>query len=899
MTIRFRLISSFVCCMMLFSAGMYYASDVYLGSISEKHFAEQAISHLKGVEDKINTFISPAVMSLNYLSAMDLVRYSKGKLSSYIHTSDRTYLFYDNHTPHEQRIYQEFMTEMRSKAAYDLIFMANIDGQYVQAPEGRFKNPGYDPRLRSWFAELTASPAEVVVSDPYVTTGADVVCSVMKKTYDPAGNFLGMVGIDYKLAELVADISTRRILHTGRILILNAKGELLGSEQDVSPFGEVSGGLAELRARIAAEPDGARFVTLGENLRKYIVSSTLETLRWRLVVVFDKAEVTDVRDQFLSLLLFGGIAVLIFSLVVILRISRTVVHPIEELIDASSIISKGEYETSPAIREVLQNKLSVKGAGETTRLANSLHTLVGTLNERIQAAEQASQAKSDFLSNMSHEIRTPLNAILGMTTIGKGATDTEKKDYAFGKIGDASGHLLGVINDILDMSKIEASKLELSDAEFKFERMLQKVVNFANFRATEKQQNIYVKILDVPFMLRGDDQRLAQVVTNLISNAVKFTPKGGSIRITAGLVAEEDGVCTIRISVSDTGIGISQEQQARLFQAFQQADNSTSRLFGGTGLGLAISKRLVELMGGKIAVESEEGKGATFFFTAQLRRVPVEPPQYSLGSATGGPLHMLVVAEEPENRELLADTAQRLGFLCDLAETPEDALALLHKGASYDICFVDGKMLALVGADFFRELMAHASPPVVVISTLSDGIAVESVPHAGVVRLLPKPLFGADIVACINDCLAGSPCAEDVCPSQTPDFSSHRVLLAEDVAINREICLSLLEPTKLEIDCAVNGEEALRMFSENRKRYDLILMDLQMPKMDGLEATRRIRALDMPEARDIPIIAMTANAFKEDVDNCLAAGMNDHLSKPLAIDTVIEKLYRFLSAADA
>jgi CheY-like chemotaxis protein len=344
----------------------------------------------------------------------------------------------------------------------------------------------------------------------------------------------------------------------------------------------------------------------------------------------------------------------------------------------------------------------------------------------------------------------------------------ERKNYCLGKIEDASTHLLGVINDVLDMSKIEANKFELSLAEFNFERTLRKAVNVINFRVEEKKQSFTVHVgKHIPSRLVGDDQRLTQVITNLLSNAVKFTPEGGAIRLDSHLLEEEEGVCTIQIGVSDTGIGISKEQQDRLFNSFVQAESTTSRKFGGTGLGLAISKRIVEKMDGRIWVESEPGKGSRFIFTIKARR----------GS------------EEIRGNDLAA-----------AAENQKDEI----------------------------------------------------------------------------------------------EFAGKHILLAEDIDINREIVLALLEPAKLEIDCAENGLQAVEKFEADPGRYDMIFMDVQMPEMDGYEATRKIRALEIPRAKTIPIIAMTANVFREDVENCLAAGMNGHVGKPLDYDEVLDWLRKYL-----
>jgi len=407
--------------------------------------------------------------------------------------------------------------------------------------------------------------------------------------------------------------------------------------------------------------------------------------------------------------------------------------------------------------------LSILGAA----LATVLIVVLLNVDAAKNKSDMESRHKSAFLANMSHEIRTPMNAIIGMITIGKSASDIERKDYCFTKIEDASNHLLGVINDILDMSKIEADKFEISPAEFNFEEMIRRVVNVINFKIDEKCQKLSLHIDgDIPRALIGDDHRIAQVITNLLGNAVKFTPEHGAVSLDARLVEEENQLCTLQIGVSDTGIGIKPEQREKIFQSFEQAESSTTRKYGGTGLGLSISKRIVEMMGGKIWVESEPWKGSTFFFTIHARR----------GTEA--------VKESPDKKQ--EDKPQTQGI-------------------------------------------------------------------AGI-------------------------------------FTGRRVLLAEDVEINREIVQALLEPTDLEIDCAENGAQAVRKFTENPLKYNMIFMDIQMPEMDGYEATQRIRALDIQAAKTIPIVAMTANVFKEDVERCLEAGMNGHIGKPVNFDELIGKL---------
>ncbi|MCL2080201.1 MAG: ATP-binding protein [Oscillospiraceae bacterium] len=422
-----------------------------------------------------------------------------------------------------------------------------------------------------------------------------------------------------------------------------------------------------------------------------------------------------------------------------------------------------------AIRDKHGTAIRVAGAiMDITETKNILQTT----EEQRQSAVAASEAKSAFLSNMSHEIRTPINMIIGMTSIGKTAPDSEKKDYAFDKIENASRHLLGVINDILDMSKIEANKLVLSPVSFEFEKMLNNVVGIFESEIDNRRQKLHISVSkNIPRLLIGDDQRLSQVIANLLSNAVKFTPEGGQITLKAMLLSSKEDVCRLKISVSDTGIGITEDQKDNLFESFTQAKAGISRTFGGTGLGLSISKRIVDLMDGSIRADSKYGKGSTFTFT----------------------------------------------------------VALLRGSPSSDACAgkLSGKMVA---DDLLRT-----------------------------------------------------------------DFSGHTILVVEDIDINREIMHSMLSSFNLTVEYAENGAAAIDLFTESPDKYDVIFMDIHMPVMDGLSATRRIRELDIPNASSVPIIAMTANVFREDIDECLKAGMNSHIGKPINADDVVMKLNYYLT----
>ncbi|MDR2820738.1 MAG: response regulator [Desulfovibrio sp.] len=521
-----------------------------------------------------------------------------------------------------------------------------------------------------------------------------------------------------------------------------------------------------------------------------------------------------------------------------------------------------------------------------------------TVIERArEMAERASTAKSDFLSNMSHEIRTPLNAVIGMTALAKESPSAERKAYCLDRIEEASRHLLGIINDILDMSKIEANKFVLSPEEFNVEHMLRRVTDVVNFKVAEKQQKLFVNIdRNIPRILIGDDQRLAQVITNLLSNAVKFTPESGTIRVNVELEQDAGAHCTLLVQVADTGIGISNEQQSRIFRSFEQAESGTSRKFGGTGLGLAISRRIVEMMDGHIRVESEAGKGSTFIFTARLAKGKEEQHPL-LEGVNWDTLRVLAVDDDPELLMYFTHLAEHLGFACDTAPGGAEALRMIESNGPYDLYFVDWKMPGIDGMELSRRIRDYGADKsvVIMISAAEWGRIEDDAKQAGVGKFLSKPLFPSDLADCIGSCLGRGGIKEE--RAEADCFREFRILLAEDVDINREIVVSLLEPTGLGVDCAENGALAVAMYAAGPERYSMIFMDVQMPEMDGYEATRRIRALEHPLAAHVPIVAMTANVFKEDIERCLQAGMNDHVGKPIDLNEVLHMLRRYLTGA--
>ena len=597
-------------------------------------------------------------------------------------------------------------------------------------------------------------------------------------------------------------------------------------------------------------------------------------------------------------LLDGGIALLVDSENYEAAVHKIIPRIIEKgsLSFEMPLITKiGELRTF-AFSSFAINQDEGGGVGVITQDVTEQRLLQKELVSAKEQAEKSSLAKSEFLSRMSHEMRTPLSAIIGMTNIATAAGDITKKQYCLDKISEASVHLLGVINDILDMAKIEANKFELSYTEFCFDKMLMRVINVVNFRIEEKKQHLVVNVSpDIPYAIISDDQRLAQVITNLVGNAVKFTPENGTITITASKLDEKDGMCTLCLSVADTGIGISPENQAKLFKSFEQADGGISRKFGGTGLGLSISKRIVNLMGGEIWAESEADKGSRFSFTISAQR-GAATNEKSLMDVDWGSLRTLVVDDAPEIGEYFSKFANNMAFSCTVVTNGFSALEMLKNGSKerFDIVFIDWKMPGMDGIELARRITGECeNPPLIVMISAVEWTDIEKIASAaGVKKFIPKPLFAAAIIDAICEVLVAQKDADQkTVAEKNTALSDSTILLAEDVEINREIVLTMLEPTGIGIDCAVNGADACEKFQANPDRYSMIFMDIHMPEVDGYEATRRIRAMaDIPWAREIPIIAMTANVFREDIERCLEAGMNGHIGKPINFDILLQKL---------
>ena len=770
--------------------------------------------------------------------------------------------------------FKRVSTSLLEELEVDNIFIGLADGQLINGI-GWFPEGNWDSTTRPWYkAAMEADAGQIAVTPPYLSFASGNI-SLAFSTYIPDLLGLGgVIGTAIPLTDLQELITTESILENGFLVLINQQREIIlhpdgfGWREDDTLYSleEIYGGtLEELEAEWNNGPVNSR---VSDDSSVYVMTTDLENSDLILLAVVPVERIQNQSAYYTMIISFSLFAVLGLLYLVMRLFLHRATRDLEEkrilkerfktmlnaapwavaIADSSLNVTElnqkgaalfgvppmdGEKRSLKALsfsprlqpdgqpsNEKAQDLLSKVREKGRIRLEWLHHTvekeplpcemtlvkthldgqeqfiiylrdlreekeMVQLLQEAVAKAEMANSTKSSFFANMSHEMRTPMNAIIGMTEIGKKADDALRKDYALRRISTASEHLLGIINDVLDMSKIEAGKFELSKEDFDLRTVVKKAVSILEAAAYQKNLSLDIGFSpDLPASFYSDGQKLAQVITNLVANGVKFTPEGGKITLTASLLSRAERDCLIRIEVKDTGIGIEKDKCHLLFENFHQSDHTVSRRFGGTGLGLSICRKIVELFSGRIWVESELGSGSNFIFEISLPMAASEPIPGSL----------------------------------------KDEKASLKK-----------------------------APP------------------------LP---------------LARQERAQEDFQWENA-FAGKKILLVEDIQINQEIVIALLEETGVEIVCANDGMEALELFFKGQGCYDLILMDLHMPGMDGLEAARRIRSMDLPQ---VTIIAMTADVFVKNAQECLEAGMDDYLAKPLDIKLVREKLRQYLSS---